>query len=344
MWLPGKGSAGYEWWYFDALSDNERDAIVVIFLDNFIFSPRYNSLNRKALANGKAADGNSSFPAVAFFYYRDGKPVYRCINEFPSDHFSADPEWPHCEIGRNSFRFEKAPYGDRYLVEVSAPLKRGKHLSAKFEWLAVESDLTPGNEVEQTGHYWNLVSSRSDVTGKIEILEKDGKCSEESHFRGTGYHDHNRDSRWLAGAVSRWSWGRVHFTDSTAVFYDYHGAEPGDRLSSLFIANSEGLERHPAEFEIRDERRDVFGLKYPARFRVTTPDGMVLKVKERSRIDSSFFYTRYLFEATLSAADGVPRHSSGIGEFLLPGKLRTGIFDPLVGMRIGRDGKPAFLK
>ena len=31
-----------EWWYFDALSDDCRDALVIIFFSNFIFSPRYN--------------------------------------------------------------------------------------------------------------------------------------------------------------------------------------------------------------------------------------------------------------------------------------------------------------
>ena len=36
-----KSRKGYEWWYFDALSDDGRDGVVIIFLDNFIFSPRY---------------------------------------------------------------------------------------------------------------------------------------------------------------------------------------------------------------------------------------------------------------------------------------------------------------
>ncbi|MCO6512817.1 MAG: hypothetical protein J5I65_18685 [Aridibacter famidurans] len=342
VWLPGKGPEGYEWWYFDALSDSERESVVVIFLDNFIFSPRYNSLNRKSGKNGSGGS-ESSFPAVAFFFYRDGKPLYRCINEYPADHFSADPEWPHCEIGGSSFRFEETPYGQRYMVDVKAPMRRGKTLRARFEWLSVETDLLPGSDIEGAGHFWNLVSSRSDVTGKIEILDGGGRCTEEVDFRGTGYHDHNRDSRWLPDAVSEWTWGRVHFTDSTAVLYDYHGTDPSESVSSLFVATESGLACKPAEFEIRGTRRDIFGLKYPSRIRITTEDGLKLTVKDASVIDSSFFYTRFLFEATLSAGDGVARRSCGIGEFLAPGKLKTSLFDPLINMRIGRDGKPAFL-
>lgn len=342
VWLPGKGPEGYEWWYFDALSDSERESVVVIFLDNFIFSPRYNALNRRQERNGGVSPVES-FPAVAFFFYRDGKPLFRCINEFPADDFSADPEWPHCEIGGSSFRFEETPYGDRYMVEVKSPMRRGKTLRARFEWLSVESDLLPNAEAPGSGHYWNLVSSRSDVTGKIEILDPKGKRTEEVDFRGTGYHDHNRDSRWLPDAVSEWTWGRVHFTDSTAVFYDYHGTDPSENVSSLFIATESGLERRPAAFEVGETRRDIFGLKYPSRLRITTGDGLKLKIKDVSIIDSSFFYTRFLFEAKLAAGDGTPRRSCGIGEYLAPGKLRNSLFDPLINMRIGRDGKPAFL-
>ncbi|HUF03068.1 MAG TPA: hypothetical protein VMM38_02725 [Aridibacter sp.] len=342
VWLPGKGPEGYEWWYFDALSDSERESIVVIFLDNFIFSPRYNALNRRPERNG-LEPRSESFPAVAFFFYRDGKPLYRCINEFPAENFSADPEWPHCEIGSSSFRFEQTPYGERYLVDVKAPMRRGKTLRARFEWLSVESDLLPDAEAAGSGHFWNLVSSRSDVTGKIEILDSGGKCAEEVDFRGTGYHDHNRDSRWLPDAVSEWTWGRVHFTDSTAVFYDYHGTDPSENVSSLLIASENGLERKPAEFEARATRRDLFGLKYPSRFRITTEDGLRLSVNDVSVIDSSFFYTRFLFDAALEAGDGALRQSCGMGEFLAPGKLKSALLDPLINMRIGRDGKPALL-
>ncbi|MBA2735921.1 MAG: hypothetical protein H0U50_03930, partial [Pyrinomonadaceae bacterium] len=42
VWHPKKDAKAYEWWYFDALSDDGSEALVIIFLDNFIFSPRYN--------------------------------------------------------------------------------------------------------------------------------------------------------------------------------------------------------------------------------------------------------------------------------------------------------------
>jgi hypothetical protein len=39
VWHSKTSSKAFEWWYFDALSEDGRDAVVIIFLDNFIFSP-----------------------------------------------------------------------------------------------------------------------------------------------------------------------------------------------------------------------------------------------------------------------------------------------------------------
>src|SRR5438046_6073556 len=126
VWSTKTNSKAYEWWYFDALSDDGRDAVVIIFLDNFIFSPRYNrrkaewenedSINNETNQKLKIKNQKSQFPAVAFTYYRDGKPVYRAINEFDGDEFSASESEPSCRIGENFFRFESAPYGSGYLI------------------------------------------------------------------------------------------------------------------------------------------------------------------------------------------------------------------------------------
>src|SRR5215213_11544065 len=91
IWSPKPNAKAYEWWYFDALSDDGRDAVVIIFLDNFIFSPRYNRKKGEAEKGRKGENisrsethpqpeipnPKSNVPAVAFTYYRDGKSVYR---------------------------------------------------------------------------------------------------------------------------------------------------------------------------------------------------------------------------------------------------------------------------
>src|SRR5215203_2016192 len=169
VWSPKTNSKAYEWWYFDALSDDGRDAVVIIFLDNFIFSPRYNKLveypesslpspAEPETPNSEFRIPNSTVPAVAFTYYRDGKPVYRAINEFRSDEFSASESEPECRIGENFFRFESAPYGSGYLISIKSQLRKNCMLDAQFEWLAIESDFLPAKTTGRTdAHIWNLV-------------------------------------------------------------------------------------------------------------------------------------------------------------------------------------------
>lgn len=339
VWHPEKDKNGYEWWYFDALSDDGKEAVTIIFLDNFIFSPGYNSLNHKNLF-----DENRKFPALAFVYYRNGKPIYRAINEFRADEFDADTQTPKCRIGESFFHFESASYGSGYVLEIKANLNKGRCLEAKFEWLSIESDLLPfTQEISHQTHFWNLVSPRSDVTGKITITNRKGKSEDEIHFRGTGYHDHNFDSRWMPTTVEEWQWGRSHFPDATAVFYQYNEIGSYNDKSKLFLIKDDQLIEKNAEFVVQETGRDKFGLKYPKRLRIETEDNIKLRVKQSQIIDSSFFYLRFLSEMTLTLRDGKPRKTLGITEYLKPKSLKYRWLDWLVNMRIGKNGKSPFL-
>ncbi len=349
VWQPKSNPKAFEWWYFDALSEDGRDAVVIIFLDNFIFSPRYNSANRK---HNKFSDKfrkqksqtSEHFPALAFTYYRDGKPVYRAINEFAPDDFSASSEMPSCQIGDNFFRLESAPYGTGYILSINAKLRKNCRLEAHFEWLSIESDFLPEKPInKEDSHAWNLVVSRADVTGKISIADDKGKGVDVINFRGTGYHDHNFDNRWLPETVSEWQWGRVHFPDATAVFYRYKEIGEETATTKLFIIREGDLFDSNAVYEKQSFRRDKFGIKYPTRLRFEADDNVRLRVEQTNVIDSSFFYLRFLSEMTLTLRDGKPRKAVGITEFLAPKALKYRWLDWLINMRIGRKGKGSFL-
>lgn len=338
VWHPEKDAKGYEWWYFDALSDDGKDAVVIIFLDNFIFSPGYNSLTHKNLLDGK------KFPALAFVYYRDGKPVYRAINEFKADEFEASTEIPQCRIGDNTFHIETAPYGTGYVLEINAKLHKNRNLKARFEWLSIECDLQPASKNNShSTHFWNLVSPRSDVSGRITVTNRKGKKRDEIHFRGTGYHDHNFDNRWLPETVQDWQWGRSHYPDATAVYYRYKEIENYNVQTKLFLTIDNQIIEKDAEYEVQETGRDKFGLKYPKRLRIVTDDNIRLRVKQNKVIDSSFFYLRFLSEMTLTLRDGKPRRTIGITEHLEPKTLKYRWLDWLIKMRIGKDGKSPFL-
>ena len=362
VWHPKKDAKAYEWWYFDALSDDAGEAIVIIFLDNFIFSPRYNKPEytdsdssfagnfrrriRSSLFNPKSKIQNpkSRFPAVAFVYYRNGKPLYRAINEYSENDFAASTEKPECSIGDCSFRYETAPYGSGYLISVKAKLSRDRRLEANFEWLSIEADFeNEKSSARESSHSWNMVAPRSDVSGKINILDKKGNSIDVHHFRGTGYHDHNLDNRWLPETVKDWNWGRVHFADSTAVFYRYCETGKNDPTTKLLVISDGDLRERDAFYEESDFSRDKFGIKYPTAMRFDSGDDFHLAVKHEKIIDSSFFYLRFLSEMTLTMPDGKSRQTLGITEYLAPKALKFRWLNWLINMRIGRNGKGSFL-
>ena len=352
VWHQKAGAEAFEWWYFDALSEDGRDAVVVIFLDNFIFSPRYNEHSRRQnnffqrlkRRLGKPKSDDNIFPAIAFTYYRDGKPKYRAINEFAPAEFSADLETPDCRIADNFFRLESAPYGSGYLLSVNAKLRKNRNLEAHFEWLSVESDFLPDKKVNlQDAHIWNLAVSRADVTGRISVSIYDEKNLDIVHYRGTGYHDHNLDNRWLPKTVSDWNWGRAHFSDATAIFYRYKEAGEDYSTTKLLTVKDGNLCERDAEFEAREFKRDKFGIKYPRELQFIGADNVRLHVRQKKIIDSSFFYLRFLSEMTLTLHDGKERSTVGITEYLAPKALKYQLLDWLTNMRIGRGGKGSFL-
>lgn len=332
VWHAQPNAKSYEWWYFDALSDDGREAVVIIFFDNFIFSPRYNSKKQTC-----------KVPALAFFYYRNGKPVYRIIKEFPLDEFQSSKTEPFVQIGNCSMKFDSAPYGKGYLIDIKTNFQQNKQLDVKLEWLLIESDFVKSGERENS-HNWNLVAPRADVTGHINITNAKGKVSDSIHFRGSGYHDHNLDRRYLPTTVDNWQWGHAHFTDATAIFYRYQEIGAEEAVTKLFlIRNGELVERN-VQYEDQQLSRDIFGIKYPERLTFTTENNSRLRVKQTKVIDSSFFYLRFLSEMTLTLRDGKPRKTIGITEHLAPKTLNYRWLDWLIDMRIAKGGKSALLK
>ncbi|HEV8593029.1 MAG TPA: hypothetical protein VGQ55_13070 [Pyrinomonadaceae bacterium] len=313
IWHPKSDPKSYEWWYFDALSDDGSEAIVIIFLDNYIYSPRYNNLRLTT----------SRFPAVSFTYFRDGKPLYKAVTEYPEAQFSASETIPECRIGTSGFKADSAAYGSGYLLSVSLPLSDDRRLEAKFEWLSIDSNLAAGKlDYKESPHSWNMAVPRADVTGRIEIKSKNGSVKDVRHFRGTGYHDHKTDDRWLANTVQDWHWGRAHFADSTAVFYRYREIGDDSPSTKLLVVKNNELRERDVRFEDQNYVRDKFGIRYPTRLQFVSEDNVRLRVKPIKVIDSSFYFLRFMSDITLTIRDGVPRKTKGITEFLAPKTLK----------------------
>ncbi|MGE4018693.1 MAG: hypothetical protein AB7G18_03005 [Pyrinomonadaceae bacterium] len=336
VWHPQKGDKSYEWWYFDALSDDGREAIVIVFLDNFIYSPRY---NRETIS----ITGNERCPAVSFTYFKDGKAVCRATTEFHHSEFTASEVNPECSIGDSGFTFRSASYGSGFLVKVVASLPGARQVEAELEWLSVESDLAPREfSYEEQRHCWNMVSPRSDVSGKITVKDSSGTETESLHFRGTGYHDHNLDNRWLAKTVRDWHWGRAHYADCTVVFYRFRETRAETADTSLILIRNGNMERMSAKFEEQSYVRDKFGIRYPSHLELVTENNIRVHVKPIDVIDSSFYFLRFASELTLSIPGREDRKTTGITEFIAPKILKYRWLNWLSDVRTGKNGESSF--
>lgn len=361
VWHADAEPGAYEWWYFDAISFDGRDALVIIFLTDFLFSPRYN----RAVAEGRRnlREGGApvllrptEFPAVAVCLYRDGRPVVRAIHEFTREEFAAQIDHPACRIGGNSFRLEQGAEKSSYLIRIDMPLRRGRRLEAEFEWTITDGDLSPKGETLPTAdassagvHEWNVVAPRCHVSGRLATMGpgSDRRLTEYD-FQGLGYHDHNRDRRPLARAVAEWQWGRAHFPAATAVFYRYRERGKQLPLTRLFIVERGELRAYDSRFSQDGTRRHHFGLRHPyaLRFSAETAEErwpVTLEVEQRQIVDASFFYLRFMGQARLELNDGRTTSAPVITEHLAPRALEWRSLWWLINMRIGRNGRPAFL-
>jgi len=358
VWHPSVGSAGaYEWWYFDAISNDGRDALVIIFLADFIFSPRFNRAVADYLRGGCDAPRPAQFPALSVCVYRDGRLSFRANNEYTSNDFTASVDEPACRIARSSFHAASSSQGHSYDVKLDEPLRGGRRLTAELRWTVTDGDLLPAQEPTDISepmtehdapwHEWNLVAPRCRVSGMVMVKGEGGETLNERRFDGVGYHDHNQDRRWMPATVAEWQWGRAHFdNETTAVFYRYREQGNEAATTRLFLIRDEMLGEHDAHIAAGEMRAHHFGLRYPRTMRFTVEGAdapLSLSVTQRRVIEGSYFYLRFLGEATLDTGDGQTQSALAITEHLSPRTLRWRWLDWLTSMRIGRRGRTSFL-
>jgi hypothetical protein len=269
------------------------------------------------------SSSNENHPTVAFTYFKDGATVCRTVEEFPATDIEISEGTSNCRIGHSFFRFNTIEYGSGFEIDIEASLGRGHRLSARFEWLLVEFDLLQWvRQTGNSGHRWNIVAPRADVTGKIEVFGARGDHLETHRFRGSGFHDRNTDERMFSEVVGTWHRGRVHFADSTAVFFHFKEAGRADPISRLMVIRDGVLRELEAEYIEQEFAWTKLGLQYPTRLRIIAKDNIRLRMKAGDVIESGSGCVRVLAEMTLTLRDGIPRKTVGIAEFISPSRRK----------------------
>lgn len=324
----------FERWYFDALSDDGREALIIAFYDNYPFSPRY--FNRRPEASPNVNSGQ--FPAVTFLYAVDGEIIMQAVNEWTFDRFSARMDNVTCSIGNSDFSVDKARYGTGYVVHIDVMTSKKGHIEADLEWLSIETDLMAvGTPAEVSPTVWNIVAPRSDVSGRIVLTGGRGKRKNTFNFRGTGYHDHFQSSTFLRDSMASRTWGRAHFLDSTVVFQHIESEGGAESASRIGLVQAGAIIAHEAEFNViggTDEGKMAEAEFVSPEFR--------LNVRHINRIQREFFEERMLSEITLETSDGRKRQTTGIVELCNPKGTHGPLYRWMSDLKIGKNGGPPF--
>ena len=288
-----KTPGAHEWWYFDAISADGRDVLVIIFYAGLPFDPSYGVAAIRHVRNpAKYPKPNPlDHSAIGLSWHRDGKQVAYALSGHKADAFrhQADP----FEIQIATSRVVRNPDGS-YRLTVLTPSVDGKRIRASicFTPTAGTEPFERNLGSEELPHQWILAAPDCEVEGSVAI----GDLS--TNFIGRGYHDHNAGSEEMSLAMRRWEWGRVHSEDRTEIYYE-STPQPGkgDR-QSLWITCVAGRPEKvrvilPTAIIEGPWEHNVFGLRH-AGGRTVSDQGSDLERFTLNCLDDGPFYQRWI--------------------------------------------------
>ncbi len=303
----------YEWWYFDALSEDGAWVLTIIWFLGNPFSPYY----RESL-RGRRADPYAH-NALFFALYKHGKLHAYHFTRFPRQEIHADTVRPAClRFGSSTLVWD----GQTYHLSISDENANRRHVAADL-WFDAPP-LAPADVAVGDGrdtHCWLPAAPACRVQGRITLREQANAGAERLHFQGLGYHDHNWGVLPFDDKIKDWYWGRASLGKSGAVLV-YHVRYRDAAPASHLLRFEEGrltLHDPAAEVDLQRVRANGFLMPYATRLAVQSGDVSALFHLE-ARLDSAPFYARTL--CTAAVRRGKQTESGrGLAEYFKPRPL-----------------------
>jgi len=324
---PDPGS--YEWWYFDAISDDRQYSLVVIFYEGNPFSRRYID----AIEN-KSNDKAGEYPATSISIYKNGEPIFYSFEEVYPQNAMFSTNETRGNVKKNSFKkISTDDGGHTYLLKLNQTLPNGDTLTGELTFSSTGEGPFPSGYTEESDtpssrHQWNLIQPAAVVSGNFRI---DGLQTEAVAFEGTGYHDHNTGMEPMKDSFYDWYWGRFHLPGYTLVYYMMN--QGGSRHDCAWIIDSNNkVNQLEGNFVLSDMALNLFGLKSARKIELDTGKNSFL-IQQESALDDGPFYQRFSSRLMLKF-DGELYQANGISEYINPARIHMKIFRPLVNMRI----------
>ncbi|GAB4455914.1 MAG: hydroxyneurosporene dehydrogenase [Armatimonadaceae bacterium] len=339
----------YEWWYFDALSDDGRWAVVAIYFLGTPMSPYYKA----------TVDGANPLP-------RHWCGIFFSLHENTASP-GLPPAWVERAYIYNLYRDEI--FGEQGTVSLHdgtgiQPLNRENSSSWRLTtreaglWhgmVCAEGTFTQIGEPlclnpvgnEQELHTWVCVAPLCRVEMKVTLIN--GK---EVSFHGHGYHDHNFGQLpW--DNLTLWYWGQAEVGRHKAIYYvtDFADATPQECV--LLLLDREDREPPQLYYNLHHARssdpvRNGYGLHYerslslaalpdaqPGKTGSSFPTLRVQYLQGGGDFSNGPFYRRAPVTLEAILPEGTVS-GTGIGEVFRPSRLCHPLWSWLMWTRIRR--------
>lgn len=329
-WVNPQSAGAHEWWYFDAISDDGRDALVMVWYAALPFDPDYGVASLRHIRQPERFPKPEPLDhcAVGFSWYRDGKTVGYALNRFNRSHFSHQIVEDSLNLDVHRNRLTRDSDG-LYRLSMQTPALTygpvpGKTIHAEVEFQPVaplngwEKDLGSGEHP----HLWILAAPDCRVAGEISVGKQTLK------FQGRGYHDHNAGDDELSRSFHRWHWGRFHHEDRTSIYY-VSEPKPGES-HGLWLTCRDGQVVGTSTFERlagQNFKKTVFGIRYENQLSHAPEE---LQWTLGKPVDQGPFYLRWVGQSDLKGAG----HGRGICELLQADKLHKPWFNWMIPYRL----------
>jgi carotenoid 1,2-hydratase len=270
-------SGAYQWWYFDATSDDLEHTLVVIVFVGSVFSPWYFAALQRG-ENPMPQQHCAINVAIASKHDRANKRwIFTEYQRFDRDLDSG------LRVGDSTLRKQ----GDRYslLLADSEPRAPRKRVQGQVSFVSAGSSAMAQQQpyvLDAHGrHRWAPVAPRCRV--EVDL------SAPNLRFSGTGYHDLNYGTEPLGSAFERWHWARAHAAQRSRIRYDRVLTDGSRHV--LELQEADGLVCHS---QWRETRPMPLQLGAWAMWEPSEPcvDSRT-PIASRARVESSPFYLRY---------------------------------------------------
>lgn len=324
-----------EWWYFDAISDDRRDVLVLIWFAALPFDPAYGTATLRHMKdpNRYPAPRPLDHAAISVNWYRDGKLAAYALNSFNASQFEHDDDPFRVSVGGCVLR-RGAQRGYDLRIETPA-IDRRNRIEATLRFLPA-SHCEPFERnlgTEHAPHHWMLAAADGRLEG--ELVVEGGKRPSHLIFQGRGYHDHNAGVHDLSISMRRWSWGRVHDGTMTHVYYHSEPRSGFGKPTTLWLTFRNGQPRRLREAISVDRSGrtgNLYGVRHERRVRLA--EGVeTLTVDFNRCVDDGPFYRRWVSMYSIGET-GEPL--PGISELLVTRNLHSPLFNWMIPYRLKR--------